>query len=285
MVVNSVAIAQIEPFRGAISPDGMLDKPREYFWKVRIEGTGISPVCGTSDDLGTAAPGVAGRAIPMGNAAALQNAGAVQEIVDQRVNGDHVLSGLEPDEMLPAHPYQKAGQRHRQDLVGHAEHASEEADQGFLPGSLQIGVRRACGGFQLAIDPANEVAASDVSDEQKEAVGGLIKPPIPEAWTRYGAGVDMLGLGTGEASLVVPAALVVPVGGELLAGGRFLKACLDLEPGCGPMLLHVAPGNSVRDTLKAERRKEPIENGRRIARRDSLIQTRVSNFFVDLTEK
>jgi hypothetical protein len=108
VVVNSVAIAQIETFRGAISPDGVLDKTREYLWKARIEGAGINPVCGSSDDLGTAAPSVAGRAIPMGNAAAFQNAGAVQEIVDQRVDGDHDLSGLEPDGPVVARPYQEA---------------------------------------------------------------------------------------------------------------------------------------------------------------------------------
>ena len=51
------------------------------------------------------------------------------------------------------------------------------------------------------------------------------------------------------------------------------------------MLFHVVPGNPVRDTLKAERREEPIENGWRIARRDSSIQTRVTNFFVDLIEE
>ena len=51
------------------------------------------------------------------------------------------------------------------------------------------------------------------------------------------------------------------------------------------MLFHIAPGNPVRDTLKAESRKEPIENGRRMARGDSLIQTRVTNFLVDLIEE
>jgi hypothetical protein len=51
------------------------------------------------------------------------------------------------------------------------------------------------------------------------------------------------------------------------------------------MLLHVAPGNPVRDTLKAKRRKEPVENGLRIARRDSSIQTRLTNFFVDFIEE
>lgn len=51
------------------------------------------------------------------------------------------------------------------------------------------------------------------------------------------------------------------------------------------MLLHVAPGNPVRDALKAECRKEPIENGRGIARRDGLIQTRVTIFLLDLFKK
>jgi hypothetical protein len=49
----------------------------------------------------------------MGNPAAFQKAGAVQEIVDQRVNGDHGLSGLEPDGVLAPRTYQEAGQRHR----------------------------------------------------------------------------------------------------------------------------------------------------------------------------
>ena len=51
------------------------------------------------------------------------------------------------------------------------------------------------------------------------------------------------------------------------------------------MFLHVASGDPVRDPLKAERGKKPIENGRRIPRSDSLIQTRVTNFFVDLNEE
>ena len=51
------------------------------------------------------------------------------------------------------------------------------------------------------------------------------------------------------------------------------------------MLFHVGPGNPVRDTLKAKRCKEPIENRRRIARGNSLIQTRLTNLAVDLIQK
>src|SRR5690348_4648707 len=102
----------------------MLDETRKNLWKVRIEGAGINSLCGTSDDLGTAAFGVAGRAVQMGNAAVIQNAAAVQEIVDQRINDQHGLTGLEPTGPVVACAYHKPGQRIGQDLVGHAENFS-----------------------------------------------------------------------------------------------------------------------------------------------------------------
>ena len=77
---------------------------------------------------------------------------------------------------------------------------------------------------------------------------------FPEVWTRYWTGIDMIGLGTGEAPLVVPAAPVVPEGLELWAGGRSPEACLHFGPGRGPMLLHVVTGNLVGDPLETERR-------------------------------
>src|SRR5437868_2025149 len=101
----------------------------------------------------------------------------------------------------------------------------------------------------------------------------------------YWTSVDMIGLGAGEAALVVAAAPVVPEGLELLAGGRTLEACLRIGPGRGPMLLHVVTGNLVGDPLEAERREEPIDNGGRIARRDSLIEPRLTNLLVDLIEQ
>jgi hypothetical protein len=55
----------------------------------------------------------------------------------------------------------------RERAAVHAARASGGTDQGFLSGSIQIGVRRASNGFQFAVDPANEIAAFDVPDEQK----------------------------------------------------------------------------------------------------------------------
>lgn len=51
------------------------------------------------------------------------------------------------------------------------------------------------------------------------------------------------------------------------------------------MLCYVAPGNPVRDILKTEGRNEPSENRWLIARRDSLIRARLTNFCVDLIEE
>jgi len=96
-VINSVAVAQIQAVGRAKAPDRVLHEAREYPWKARIEGASINPICGGSNDPCTASLGVAGRAIPMGFATTLQSAGAVQQIVDQRVNGDHYRSGLEPN--------------------------------------------------------------------------------------------------------------------------------------------------------------------------------------------
>lgn len=66
---DSIAIAQVEPPRGAISPDRVLNKTREYFWKVWIEGAGIDLARDSPDDFGAAAHGITGRAILMGDTA------------------------------------------------------------------------------------------------------------------------------------------------------------------------------------------------------------------------
>ena len=52
----------------------MLNEAWEDFWKIRIEAAGINSLCGTSDDLGTAAFSVASRAVAMGNPASLHYA-------------------------------------------------------------------------------------------------------------------------------------------------------------------------------------------------------------------
>ena len=106
----------------------MLDKTRENLWKIRIKGAGINSLCGTSDDLGTAALGIAPWAVPMGNAAILHYACAKQVIMDKRVHDHHGLSGLEPDGPLVARAYHKPREGIGQNLVGDAKNASERTN-------------------------------------------------------------------------------------------------------------------------------------------------------------
>ncbi len=83
----------------------------------------------------------------------------MQKVMYERIDRDHGFAGFEPNRSLIANSDQQGRKRHRQDLVGHAVDVTERTNQGFLPGCLQGARRRAYGGFQLAVDPANEVTA------------------------------------------------------------------------------------------------------------------------------
>ncbi len=108
-VVNSIAVAQIQAVGRAKPPDRVLHKPRKCGREFWVEGAGVNSTGNGSDDLGAATSGVAGSAIDVGRAASFQNAGAVQKIVHEGVDGHHGLAGLEPDGPLATHPYQQAG--------------------------------------------------------------------------------------------------------------------------------------------------------------------------------
>lgn len=96
----------------------------------------------------------------------------------QRVHGNHRGAGLEPERPLVPRADQKAGERHGQELVRDAPNRAEGADQRLLPCHFWIGDGRAFGRFQLIVDPADKIAVGDISNEEKEAEGGLVQPSI-----------------------------------------------------------------------------------------------------------
>src|SRR6185437_8988730 len=99
----------------------MLNEAWEDFWKIRIEAAGINSLCGTSDDLGTAAFGVAPRAVAMGSAATFHYACAKQVIMDKPVHNHHGPSSFEPDGPLVSRAYHKPRECIAQNLVGDAK--------------------------------------------------------------------------------------------------------------------------------------------------------------------
>ena len=95
-VVDTVAVAKIETVGGAKPPNGVLNEPRKIARKMPVKGSGVDPLRELFDDVGAAALGVTGSPIGVRCAAPFQNAGAVQEVMNERIDGDHACTGLEP---------------------------------------------------------------------------------------------------------------------------------------------------------------------------------------------
>jgi hypothetical protein len=129
-VIDPIAIADIEAAPGAIPPDRVLHEPRKNCWEPGIERAGIDPLGHGCNDLSAAAAPVAGRAIGMVRAEPVHDAGAMQKVVNERVDGDHAGPDLAPE----PHPFgsseQDGRQGHGQHLVGDAVDFAQRRDEG-----------------------------------------------------------------------------------------------------------------------------------------------------------
>src|ERR1019366_9603781 len=84
-VVNAVAVANVQIALGAVPPDRVLHEPGKGLRECSVERPGIDPGRDRSDDVGTAVRPVASGTIRMVGADPVQDAGAVQEVVHQRI--------------------------------------------------------------------------------------------------------------------------------------------------------------------------------------------------------
>ena len=99
-VVDAVAVAEIETVGGAKPPNGVLNEPRKIARKVPVKGSGVDPLREVFDEVGTAALGVAASAILVCRATGVENAGSVQKVMNQRIDGNHVRAGLKPSRTI-----------------------------------------------------------------------------------------------------------------------------------------------------------------------------------------
>lgn len=119
-VVDTITVAAVEPSLRAKTPDRVMDEPREVGWKGGAEAARIDLAGYAFDDRGATARGVAAGTVSVVGVQLSENAGAVQGIVHQGVNGDHHRAGFNPGRTLGIPSEQQTGQRHRQHLVRHA---------------------------------------------------------------------------------------------------------------------------------------------------------------------
>jgi hypothetical protein len=109
-IIDAIAVADIEPIPGAVLPDRVLDEPGKSLRKRWIELPGVDPLGDGLNDVGAAAGPVASQAVQMVRVEPSQNAGPVQKVVNQRVDGDHAAADLGPEDHFLGSAEQEGGQ-------------------------------------------------------------------------------------------------------------------------------------------------------------------------------
>ena len=91
LVVDPIAVADVEAILRAVPPDRVLHEPGEELGEPPVELTSIDLVSNGLDDGDTTAGAVAGRAVRVCGSKPVEDAGPVQEIVNQGVDRDMVV--------------------------------------------------------------------------------------------------------------------------------------------------------------------------------------------------
>ena len=101
-VVDPVTVAGIETIVGAVPPDCGLHKAGKSGREGHIEFTSVDVISNRSHDAVTSSSSIAGRSVGMNRRKPMQNARAVQEIVDEGIDRNKVSSDFKPDRSPPA---------------------------------------------------------------------------------------------------------------------------------------------------------------------------------------
>ena len=179
VIIDAIAIADVEAVLGAIPPNRALYEPWKRRWEGRVELPSIDVGREDTDDAGAPSRLVAPVAVRMVGAQAPQNPGSVQEIMDQGVDGYQVRADFEPQRPSLSSAQQQVRHGHRQDLVSHPIDVPQRADDGLTKGTDPtgtLGIHSA----QLPINPTNEIVIGDVSHEQEQAVRHLVQAAVPQ---------------------------------------------------------------------------------------------------------
>jgi hypothetical protein len=96
LVIDPVAVADIEATLAAVPPDRELHEPGKGLRKLRIERSRVNVVGNALDQVGAAMQSVASRPVGMVSIEPVQDASAMQEIMHERIDNDEPSARLEP---------------------------------------------------------------------------------------------------------------------------------------------------------------------------------------------
>jgi hypothetical protein len=102
VVIDAIAVANVEAILGTVPPDCALHESWKRRWEGRVELASIDLGREQTENAGTSSRSVAPVAVRMVRAQPLQDPGSVQEIVDQGVDSDKRRADFEPQRPSPS---------------------------------------------------------------------------------------------------------------------------------------------------------------------------------------
>ena len=203
LVVDPIAVADVETLLGAVSPDGLLNEPRKRPWKIAVELSGVDLRGDRFDDFGAAAWPVASGAIGVVGSEPVQDAGPVQEIVHERIDRDHAAADLTPTAPSAWCAEKQLSQRHHQHLVRDAIDFLQGVKQSGSHSGQAVGPGWFVDGIEAPVDPTDEITTSNVANEQVQRIGGLVEPAVAQPMLGQWAVRQMIRLGAGVPAILL----------------------------------------------------------------------------------
>lgn len=174
---DPVAVADVQCFLRAVTPDRVLNEAWEVSRKASVKLSCIDPLRDLLDDLGASVRFVTAFTVWMVCGQRSQHTRSLKEIMYQCVDGDHGAAQLLPVRPPPIRSQQDAGQGEVQDLVCDAVDVAQRPNQSLPRRSktLTLGTRTF---IQPTIDPVHEPGIGHVANEQEQAIGRLVQSSV-----------------------------------------------------------------------------------------------------------
>jgi hypothetical protein len=116
--------------------------------------------------------------------------------------------------------------------------------------------------LQALVNPADQVAVTDVPNEQEQAIGHPVQGPVAQGQSGQGTGWIVGGLSADSSGADEVAAVKVPVAFQLRAGGLVLQTASHVVPTGSAVLVHEGERGGIRNPLQAQDLDQPGKQGR-----------------------
>ncbi len=165
-IIDAVAVAKVEAALSAEAPNRHLHEAGEHGRAARVQHACVDGLSRLLDQVGAATWRIAAGAINVLNPVFMKDASTMHPVMNERVDGDHRGSGRDPALASRISAQQNVGEGHRQHLIGDALNPAQRFQQGcsHLLDATESGW--VISQLQLLIDPADEIAATDIASKK-----------------------------------------------------------------------------------------------------------------------